>query len=396
VFVRKNGEERWAQITAGNFKYNGKPTGLITAIDITECRRSEESLRLVRSFVDRARDLAFFIARSGQFHYVNEAACNTLGYTREELLAMATYDLNPEHAGEKWDDHWEEVKKLGDMTFDTVLMARDGTGIPMEISAKYLTFDDREYVCSFVRDIIERKKSDDALKNAKAQAELYVDLMGHDINNMNQAAMGYLELAEDLIEAEGKLDRNNKLLVSKPLEVLRNASRLIDNVRKIQKEKAGAYKLEVIDVGKMLSEVLAQYSEVAGREMSISYTLFATGLVSANELLRDVFINLIGNAIKHSTGPLAINVIFDKMIEDGKKYCRVAIEDNGPGIPDDLKKKLFDRLTLTATRASGKGFGLCLIKMLVDDFHGRFWVEDRVAGDRSQGSRFVVMLPAVE
>jgi signal transduction histidine kinase len=213
---------------------------------------------------------------------------------------------------------------------------------------------------------------------------------------MNQAAMGYLELAEDLMEAEGRLDRDHRQLISKPLEVLHNASRLIDNVRKIQKEKAGAYKLEVIDVVKMLSEVLAQYSEVAGREIYINYRPSATCFVSANELLKDVFINLIGNAIKHSAGRLTINVIFDEAFEDGQKYCRVAIEDNGPGIPDDLKKKLFDRLTLTATRASGKGFGLCLIKMLVDDFHGQFWMEDRVPGDHSQGSRFVVMLPAVE
>jgi nitrogen-specific signal transduction histidine kinase len=83
-------------------------------------------------------------------------------------------------------------------------------------------------------------------------------------------------------------------------------------------------------------------------------------------------------------------------VDAGIKYCRVAVEDDGPGIPDTLKNTLFDRLSLTTTRARGKGFGLCLIKMLVDDYHGKFWVEDRIKGDHTNGARFVVMLPSVE
>ncbi len=110
----------------------------------------------------------------------------------------------------------------------------------------------------------------------------------------------------------------------------------------------------------------------------------------------DVFTNLIGNSVKHSQGDLTVNIRVDEAADDGVKYCRVDVEDDGPGIPDQLKSTLFDRLNLTTTRAKGKGFGLCLIKMLVDDYHGKFWVEDRVAGDYTKGARFVVLLPAVE
>jgi sensor histidine kinase regulating citrate/malate metabolism len=56
---------------------------------------------------------------------------------------------------------------------------------------------------------------------------------------------------------------------------------------------------------------------------------------------------------------------------------------------------LFDRLSLSSSRARGKGFGLCLIKLLIDDYRGKFRVEDRVPGDHTKGARFVVMLPAV-
>ncbi len=72
------------------------------------------------------------------------------------------------------------------------------------------------------------------------------------------------------------------------------------------------------------------------------------------------------------------------------------MEDNGPGIPDDIKSKLLRRLNPENTKARGKGFGLYLIKQLVDDFDGRFWMEDRVPGDHTKGARSVVMLPAIE
>ena len=110
-----------------------------------------------------------------------------------------------------------------------------------------------------------------------------------------------------------------------------------------------------------------------------------------------MFSNIIGNAIKHATGK---HVVIDIRLETkdlgGKRSYVVAIEDNGPGIPDDVKPRIFSRFERGATKARGKGLGLYLVKTLVDDFHGKVWVEDRVAGDHTRGSRFVIMLPASE
>jgi len=81
--------------------------------------------------------------------------------------------------------------------------------------------------------------------------------------------------------------------------------------------------------------------------------------------------------------------------EKGMKFCKVAVEDNGPGIPDSLKALIFDR-SQTAKKLRGKGLGLYIVNTLVSDFHGKVWVEDRVSGDHSKGAKFVVMLPAIE
>jgi signal transduction histidine kinase len=234
------------------------------------------------------------------------------------------------------------------------------------------------------------------LRSAKEETELYIDLMGHDINNFNQITMGFLELARDMARAEGKLGADGIDLLEKAIESLANSSRLIANVRKLQREKMGLYKPQVLDLGGTLEGVCAQFKHVPDRHVKVNCVATRGIKVQANELLRDVFINLIGNAIKHSSGPLFVNIRMNCVGEKGRKRCEVLVEDNGPGIPDDLKRTLFERLSLSATRSRGKGFGLCLIKMLVDDFQGMFRVEDRVEGDHTKGARFVVTLPVVD
>ena len=77
-------------------------------------------------------------------------------------------------------------------------------------------------------------------------------------------------------------------------------------------------------------------------------------------------------------------------------YCKVIIEDNGPGIPDEMKNRLFLRFQRGNTKASGKGLGLFLVKTLIEDYNGLVWVEDRVSGYYNKGCRFVIMLPLIK
>jgi signal transduction histidine kinase len=117
--------------------------------------------------------------------------------------------------------------------------------------------------------------------------------------------------------------------------------------------------------------------------------------VKANDLIKDVFSNLIDNAIKHSDPdrPLTINIAIRSQKDHKQDYYLCSVEDNGPGIPDWIKDKIFQRFQRGTTKAHGKGLGLYLVKKLVDDYHGAVWVEDRVPGDYTKGAKFVVMLP---
>jgi PAS domain S-box-containing protein len=243
------------------------------------------------------------------------------------------------------------------------------------------------------REIYTRK-----LEEAKEQAELYMDLMGHDINNYNQAAMGFLELALTTLERERRLRLDDKLLIERPLAAIQSSSKLIENVRKLQWLVKEGVKTESIDLCELLKKIdIKSYSQ-KGREITINIPVIHHCHVEANELIKDIFVNLITNSIKHSDEekPLAIDVNVEPVQHGDRKYHRCVVEDNGPGIPDELKPKLFHRFIRGATTAHGKGLGLYLIRTLVEGYGGKVWVEDRVKGDHTKGARFVVMLPAAK
>jgi len=124
---------------------------------------------------------------------------------------------------------------------------------------------DPDWMYGIVEDITKRKNIENKLRDAQSQAELYVDLMGHDINNMNMVALGFLEMADDKLNSEGTLDMSDEHLLQKAVENIKNSSTLIDNVRKLQRERAGELKLKAIDIADVLASVKDQYLNVPGR-----------------------------------------------------------------------------------------------------------------------------------
>ncbi|MBI0583673.1 MAG: PAS domain S-box protein [Methanomassiliicoccus sp.] len=244
---------------------------------------------------------------------------------------------------------------------------------------------------SVVQDITRQRKLEHDAIEAKEHAELYIDLLSHDISNMNAAVSSYLQAAVEKVDIE----QQNMKYFTKSQEILENSNELIETVRKIQRVESHDSKYGMVDLGWLLEDIRADYEHYPGREVKINYKTAIKKFVMAGDLLRDVFTNLVSNSIKHSTGPVEISIVLNKVFEGGREHYKVTIEDDGPGIPDDLKRKLFQRKQRGKTKATGSGLGLYLVRKLVEDLNGRVWVEDRMAGDPSQGSRFVVLLPAV-
>ncbi|MCD1295781.1 hypothetical protein CUJ83_12305 [Methanocella sp. CWC-04] len=242
------------------------------------------------------------------------------------------------------------------------------------------------------QEINERKKIEEELKDAKQQAELYLDLMSHDIRNMNQVGIGFLELAldsPDIIQAD-------KELLSKSMGSLEASTHLIDNVKKLQKVRSGELRNYKINACLVIKRILARYSMIPDINVRFECRIPPSCHVMANDLIGEVFENILWNAIKYCGPQPVIRIEFEEVSVRSKSYDMISIEDNGPGIPDNVKDRIFRRLQRGDTRVRGGGMGLYLVKSLVESYDGRVWVEDRVPGDYTKGSRFIIMLPLAE
>src|ERR1039458_4630993 len=77
-----------------------------TIQDITDSKRAEKALQLFQFATDRAADAVFWMNRDGSFFYVNDEACRSLGYTREELMQLRLFDIDPDYSEERWKENW--------------------------------------------------------------------------------------------------------------------------------------------------------------------------------------------------------------------------------------------------------------------------------------------------
>ena len=116
--------------------------------------------------------------------------------------------------------------------------------------------------------------------------------------------------------------------------------------------------------------------------------------ISGDELLIDVFDNMINNAIKYHDPEQEVIVEIDvsKFREDDTSYVKLEVIDRGMGIPDDLKEKLFKKSRNTDISRRGMGMGLSLVKTIVDKYGGKIKIKDRIEGDYEKGSNFVLLL----
>lgn len=247
-----------------------------------------------------------------------------------------------------------------------------------------------------IQDISELRRTEEELKAAKAQAELYLDLMGHDISNMHQIILMQLELALSVMDEEGKLDARHRDMLDIPFKTLERSVNLIHNVRMLQKIRSGEYRAEPLDLSSVIREIVNMYSEVPGRNVTIQYSASPGQTVMASPLIKDVMSNLVDNAVKHAQDPVLIGIGVSQVEHRGIAYYRVSVEDNGSGIPDEKKDLIFQRFKRGQTTAKGTGLGLYIVKTLVESFGGRVEVEDRIAGDHTRGARFSVYLPVAE
>lgn len=234
--------------------------------------------------------------------------------------------------------------------------------------------DDKAVLEAIGREIgctLHKLKLSESLVDANRKANLYLDILVHDINNANLAALGYGDLLLEMTSGRSQ-EMAQKMIegVQKSREIIRN----LETIRHIQEKKT---EIKPVNLNTIISQEIRHFPNARIEYEGMDVMVLADGLLS------EIVTNLVGNSVKFGGADARITIRVHKL-PDG--FIEVAISDTGPGVPDELKPVIFNRFQIGSSRGSGKGLGLYIAKTLIERYEGRIWVEDRVPGDYSQGA----------
>lgn len=244
------------------------------------------------------------------------------------------------------------------------------------------------------------RKSEEKYSQAYNRAEFYKDLFAHDTNNILQNIHSSAELAKMYLNSDYKKQEINEVLEIIENQVKRG-SKLISNIQDLSKLEKEDIEMKSVEVKPFLEKAV-DYIINTYTQRKIKINLIYDNdlndiLVHANELLLEVFENLLINSVKHNDNKIVritINVKRNEAMEND--WIRLEFIDNGIGIPDKLKEKIFQKKPYNRVNSSGMGLGLSLVKKILTLYNGKIWVENRTKEEHLKGSKFVVQIPILE
>lgn len=143
--------------------------------EIAERKRMESRLRTTQYAFDQAADQIFVIGPNGYFLDVNESACRRLGYSKDELLTMSVMDIDPDFPPDMWESFWSDFLRTKRIRLERRHRGKDGDVYPVEVVANYLWHDGHEFDYAVVRDITERKRAEEALRESELRYKLLTE-----------------------------------------------------------------------------------------------------------------------------------------------------------------------------------------------------------------------------
>lgn len=114
-------------------------------------------------------EAALHVGADALILYTSDYMCQRLGYTRDEMLRMHIYDIDPDYPKQLWPQHWAELRRERSRIFETKHQTKNGKLIPVEVSLRFFELDGIEYVVSLVRDISDRRQAEEELKRRQSQ-----------------------------------------------------------------------------------------------------------------------------------------------------------------------------------------------------------------------------------
>jgi diguanylate cyclase (GGDEF)-like protein/PAS domain S-box-containing protein len=180
-------------------------TSIAMAKDAHKIKETDRVEETYRALFDLANDGLIVVSPDGYIKELNPTACARLGYTRDELVGRFIADLNPLELAEKVSQRIREIRTQGRAVFESALVHKDGSVVPVEVNARVIELDGEECIFSVVRDISERKMAEEALVliqmavDRSSEAVYWVDIEGCVFKANDQACRNLGYTHEELI-----------------------------------------------------------------------------------------------------------------------------------------------------------------------------------------------------
>jgi PAS domain S-box-containing protein len=379
--ITKNGEVRDVAIKANLIEVNGKKMLQGVFRDITGSKKISEKTRLQARLLNAVGQAIVATDLEGNITYWNRAAEQLYGWQEAEVLGRNIVNVTPAETSQEQainimnrlieGEHWSG---------EFIAKRRDGTIFPAIVTNSPITDDKGEIIgiIGVSTDITEQKWMqevfDDAIgKVVELNEKLRVveGLTRHDIRNKLSALNGRLYLLKKRFGDNPEALQHLKEMDSVSQQMLR-----IIEFEKIYVQ-VGAEELSYIDVERHFNEATFLFSDLKGATLVNE----CHGLrVLADSLLRQLFYNLIDNTLKYGKKTRRIRVHY----KEEENQLKLIYEDDGVGIPDDVKSQLFQK-----GYGTGTGYGLYLIKRICDAYG---WAIEET-GKEGQGAQFTMIIP---
>ncbi|MCP3963754.1 MAG: response regulator [bacterium] len=372
---------------------------LVTALTVSLANRFERvhvALEELDRLYSMALDILCVVGTDGYFKRVNPAFTRTLGYSEEEILARPLFDFVHPEDRQATKERVERLA-LGEAIVDVENRYRRSDGKYRWLAWRSIPVPRSGLIYAIGRDVTEKKQAQEALEEAdRARAE-FLRNMSHEIRTPMNAIIGLSNLL-----LKGELATEERGWAERVQTSADGLLRVIDDILDFSKIEAGKLSIEEVDFSLRealggVTSLLRPRAESQGVELELEVESAVPDALRGDPTrLRQVLVNLVGNAIKFTEeGSVTVAVAPADSAPEEAAEIRFAVSDTGIGISEEALARLFDPFTQadssTSRRFGGTGLGLAISQRIVELQGGEIEVES--APGEGSTFRFALTFP---
>ncbi|MEO1347410.1 MAG: PAS domain S-box protein [Cyanobacteria bacterium J06635_15] len=370
-FQRRTGEIRTVLYSAEQIEIGGKTCVLAVVNDITERKQAEEALResetRFKTLIEQAADAFYVINVHGQILDVNQQACRSLGYTRDELVRLRVPDIQKKLGSEDFQNLWRRLVPGKPLTIEGIHQRKDGSTFPVEVGVGLLEFSGERYLLALARDATARKQAESALARLAEIGELAAMIVHEVRNPLTTILMGLNSFKRMDLPERAKMRLTFALEESERLQRLLNEILLY-----ARQQQLDANLLNLCELAEEMLPALRSMPAAASRVIEVVADQSAIPIKGDKDKLKQVFINLVSNACE--AAPAGETITWRLAQSNGQ--VNVEVHNGGEPIPPDVLPKLTQ--PFFTTKASGNGLGLAITRRIIEAHNGELTIQSSV------------------